>query len=135
MSRQYLVDAALKLTLALPNGAATTTSTGLDLGDSSGDMRADVEVRLSLPALGVTPLADAKTMKIQVLGSANSDLSSPTILADQVLIQTGAGGVGAAAIATRYKPASNCPRYIFFKATGSASGDASASVLTAQLVF
>lgn len=135
MSRPLLADASLQVTKALPNGAAATTSDAIDLGNASGDFHADVELLIQVPALGATPMPDAKTMKFQVLGSDQSNLGSPVILADQILILTGAGGAGCAAGEARWKPPSNAPRYIGVKATGSASGDASGSSFTAKLVF
>lgn len=133
--KPLLADAGLKVTKALPNGAASVTTDAIDMGNSSGDFRADCELLIQAPAMGTTPMGDAKTMKYQVLGSANSDLSAPTILADQILIQTGAGGAGCAAAEARWRPPSNCPRYIGVKATGSTTGDASGSSVTAKLVF
>jgi hypothetical protein len=133
--KPLLGDAALKVTKALPSGAASTTTDAIDLGDASGDFRADCELLIQAPAMGVTPMADAKTMTYQVLGSVNSDLSSPFILADKIIVQTGAGGVGCAAAEGRWKPPSNAPRYIGVKATGSTTGDASGSSVVAKLVF
>jgi len=135
MTRPLLADAALLVTKALPNGAAATTSDAIDLGDASGDFRAATELLIKAPALGATPLPDTKTMTYQIIGSSASNLSGATILADQVLVQTGADGAGAAAAEARWRPPSNAPRYIAVKATGSASGDASGSSFTAQLVF
>ena len=127
-------DAFLKVTKALPNGAAATTSDFIDTGKgtSYGRQLAEVEFLITAPALGATPLPDAKTMKFDVLTSANSDGSSPTTLMPTVITQTGAGGVGASAATYRFKVPSDAARYVGVKATGSASGDASGSSFTVE---
>lgn len=136
MSRPILADTQLKVTKALPNGAASTTSDAIDLASgTNGDFLAPCELLISAPALGVTPLPDAKTMKYSVVHSVNADLSSPATLAPDVLTQTGAGGAGAAAATFRFRLPTDVRRYIGVKATGSASGDASGSSMTAQLLF
>jgi hypothetical protein len=136
MSKPLVGDAQLKVTKALPNGAASTTTDAINLVTSTnGDFIANAELLISAPALGATPLPDAKTMKYSVVHSVNSDLSSPATLAADVLIQTGAGGVGAAAATARFRLPSDVRQYVGVKATGSASGDASGSSMTVQLLF
>jgi hypothetical protein len=78
---------------------------------------------------------DTRTMTYDVISSASSDLSSPTTIGTAVIIQTGAGGVGAATTTARYKPASNCARYIGLKVTSGASiTDSSAVSATLEFV-
>lgn len=129
-------DAALSVTKALPNGAATTSSDGLDLGiGANGDFLTDCELLIESPALAVGPMADAKTMKFSVYHDTASGFGTEVLLAADVLVQTGAGGVGVAAKSARFRLPSSVSRYIRVKATGSASGDASGSSFTASLVF
>lgn len=129
-------DASLKKTKALPNGAASTTSDGIDLElTSRSDMVAQCELLISAPALGATPLPDTKTMKFDLLHSDNSDMSSPVTLAKEVIVQTGASSAGAVAATARYRLPTNVKRYVAAKATGSASGDASGSSFTVELLF
>lgn len=131
-----LKDAAVKQTKALPNGAASTTSDAIDLGHSTaGDFVADVEFKVSAPALGATPMPDAKTMKYSIVHSHNSDLSSPATLMTDIIVQTGAGGVGCAAADVTVRLPVDVRRYIGVKATGSGSGDASASSVTIEGLF
>lgn len=128
-------DSNLKVTKALPNGSANVTTDAIDLGNSSrGDFVAGVELLISAPAMGATPMPDAKTMKYDIIHSVNSDLSSPATLVAAAITQTGAGGVGCAAVEYRWKPPSNVRRYIGVKATGSASGDATGVSVTAELL-
>jgi len=128
-------DTGLKVTKALPNGAAAATSGAIDLGlTSRSDFVAPVELLLSAPALGATPLPDAKTMKYDLIHSDNSDLSSPATLVASAIVQTGAGGAGDVAATWRFKPPSNVKRYLGFKATGSGAGDASGSSGTLELL-
>jgi hypothetical protein len=129
-------DALQKVTKALPNGAASVTSDALDTQNSTrGNFQARCELLISAPALVVGDLGDGATMKYDVVESANADLSSPTVVAKEVLVQTGAGGAGAAAATARYRIKSDTKRYVGVKATNSAAGDASDKSLTAELVF
>lgn len=129
-------DSLLTVTRALPNGAAAVTSTALDTETvSPGRQLADFELLIEAPAMGATPMPNAKTMTYAVVTSANSDLSSPTVIADAVLVQTGAGGVGCAAATARFRLPTNAARYIGVRATGSAAGDATGSSVVASFVF
>lgn len=131
-----LKDALLKVTKALPNGAANVTSDSIDTGVSSrGTHLARCELLLSAPALNTTQQPDNKTMTYDILGSANADLSAPSITVAGVIVQTGAGGAGAAAKEYRFKLPTTGPRYWGFKATGSASGNATTASGTCELVF
>lgn len=131
-----LRDALLKVTKALPNGAASTTSDPIDLGHGSrGDFVADVEFKISAPALGTSPMGDAKTMKYDVITSDSSNMSGPTTVIAAAITQTGAGGVGAAAATYTFKLPVDVQRYVAVKSTGSTTGDASASSVTLEAVF
>ena len=135
MNPPNVKDASLKVTRLLPNGAAAVTSTSIDTGTNpTGDQLAPVEFLITGPAMGVTPMPNAKTMTYAVVTSASADLSSPTVLYDGVLIQTGAGGVGCAAGTARFRLPSTAQRYIGLRATGSAAGDATASSATLEIV-
>lgn len=131
-----LKDELLKVTKALPAGAASTTSDAIDTGKSSrGDHAARAELLLTYPDLTLLQLPNTKTMTYQILGSENADLSDPTITAT-VVTQTGATGTDPAEGGTvRYGLPSDGPRYWGAKATGLATGDGSASSMTLQLVF
>lgn len=127
-SSPNLQDSSLTVTRALPATATTVTSTAIDTGAAGPNdyQPARIEYLLTAPALNVTQLPNAATMTYAVIGSANSDLSSPTTLFFTVITQTGAGGVGAAAPTPyRFRLASNAPRYIGFTATGVGNGDCS----------
>lgn len=129
-------DNALKLTKALPNGAAAVTSDALDLQlGSRGDHVVNVELVISAPAMGATPMPDDKTMKYDIIHSDNADLGTPSTLVAAAITQTGAGGVGCAAAEYRFRFPVDVKRYVGVKATGSASGNATTASLTAELVF
>lgn len=134
--KPQLADSSLKVTVAMPNGAANVTTPSIDLGHSTaGDVPRETELLIKAPALAVGVLADAATCKYDVVTSASSDLSSPVTLAKEVLVQTGAGGAGAVAAEGRFRFATGTLRYVGVKATKSGNGDASGSTLTVQLVF
>jgi hypothetical protein len=128
-------DALNKVTRALPTGASSVTSTAITLGNSTrGDFVAEVECLVTAPALAVGQLANASTMTYDIVHSVNSDLSSPATIAPGVIVQTGAGGVGAAAATFRWVPPTNVRGYIGLKATNSAAADASAASATLELL-
>ena len=129
-------DSAVKVTKALPNGAATVASDGIDLGHGTkGDFLAACELEIAAPALAVADLANGDTMTYDVYHDTASDFSSETLLMDNVITQTGAGGAGAAAQTVAVRLPVDVKRYVRVKATNSAAGDASDKSLTARLRF
>lgn len=131
-----LKDNLLKVTKALPNGAADVTTDAIDLGHgAAGDFVAGAELLITAPALVVGDLANAATMKYDIIHSDNADLSSPSTLVTAAITQTGAGGVGAAAATYYWHPPIDVKRYIGVKATNSGAGDASDKSFTAELVL
>jgi hypothetical protein len=129
-------DAKLIQTKALPNGAANTSIDGFDLKlGPKGDFLSDCELLIEAPVLGVTPLPNSKTMIYSVEHSDTADFASPVLMADRVIVQTGAGGEGDVAKSARFRLPSNVKRFVRVKATGSASGDASTASFTVSIVF
>jgi hypothetical protein len=131
-----VTDAELRVSRALPTGASAVTATGIDLGHgTTGRNVADFELLLTAPALAVGQLANTSTMTYAIVTSANSDMSSPTVINSAALVQTGAGGVGAAGNTLRFRLPTNCQRYVSVRATNSAAADASAASYTLELKF
>lgn len=130
-------DANLIQTKALPSGASSVYTDGIDLGalNARGARLADCEMLVSAPALAVGELANASTMKYDIQTDDDSAFGSPTTVALEVIVQTGAGGVGDAADSFRYKIPSDSERYIRIKATNSHAADASAKSMTMELLF
>lgn len=130
-------DALLIETEALPNGASSTQTDGFDLGPltQNGARLEEIEAEVIAPALTTADLGDAATMTYSIETDATSTFGSPTVLNSALIVQTGAGGAGAAAASARFKIPSDCERYIRAKATNSAAGDASDKSLTFQLLF
>jgi hypothetical protein len=137
MSGFRVRDASFARTKALPNGAATTTTDAIDLdaGGSRADFVANTELQINAPALGTSPMPDAKTMSYDVIHSDNSDLSSPTVIGGAVVLQTGASGAGAAAATGRFRFPTNVKRYVGVRAVGSTTGNASGSSFSTDLYF
>ena len=129
-------DAALIKTRALPTGASSVTSDPIDLehGDR-GDVVAEFEVVVEAPALAVGQLANASTMKYDIVGSSNSNMSSPVTLHKECIVQTGASSAGAIAGTFVGRLSLDAPRYVAVKATNSAAADASAASVTIALKF
>ena len=89
-----MYDANLEKSIALPNGAATVTADGLDLGNTiNGDFVARCELQIVGPLLAVGELANGSTMSYDIYHAVSSDFSDEVLLAGSVLVQTGAGGV------------------------------------------
>ncbi len=131
-------DASCKLTRALPASNTTvTTATSLETGKvtAAGHTPGTVEYLLTAPALTVGQLANASTMTYNIIVSANSNLSSPTTLIAGAIVQTGAGGAGAAGNTYRFRLPSNTSAYVGFTATNSAAADASAASATLEQLF
>jgi hypothetical protein len=128
-----ITDGLLKVTKALPNGAATVYSDGLDLG--GGDIVAPFEVKISAPALVVGDLGNADTMKYSLQMDTDPAFGSPTELLDDLIIQTGANGAGAAAATKTVRLPVATERYLRLKVVNSAAGDASDKSATLELLF
>jgi len=100
----YATDASLTVTGALPAAAGATYTSSIDTGNSAYADNAQVmEWEIDAPALTVTQLPNAATVSYAVVMSASSNLSSPVLIYDNVLVQTGAGGAGAAASTVRFR--------------------------------
>jgi hypothetical protein len=123
-------------TKALPNGAATVSSDGFDLGvGSKGDVGGNFELQIEAPALVVGDLGNGDTMKYDVYHDTAVGFGTEALLMRDVIVQTGAGGAGAAAATARVRLPVDCNRYVRVKATNSAAGDASDKSMTVRLVF
>lgn len=130
-------DALKKETKALPAGAASTTTDAIDLENTSRALQpGDLELLLTYPALALAALPDTKTMSYSIICSANADLSDPTVIFPNVVVQTGATANATASGGTfRTRIPSNGARYWGAKATGVSTVDGSASEMTLELVF
>lgn len=129
-------DALLKKTKALPTGASAVTSDSIDLQHTGlGSNVADYEFLVEAPAVTTGMLGDAATIKYDLMTSDSSDMSSPTTAIKEVIVQTGAGGAGAAAATQRVRLPTDCKRYVAIKATKSATGDASSVSVTLSMKF
>lgn len=121
-------DALLNSSTALPNGTNSVYSGAIDTGNTTGDFVAPIQITITAPALGVTPLPDAKTMKFDVVSATASDLTTgQQIEYPAIITQTGASNAGSVAASKSFTLTTGCKRYVGVKATGSAAGDASGS--------
>jgi hypothetical protein len=133
MTKPTMRDASASVTRSLPNGAANVSSTPIDLmAGANSDFVAPVELIITAPAVNATQLPDTQTLTYELEHSADNSSWSP--LARQVIIQTGAGGAGAAGSAKRFKPPTDVFRYVRLKATKSGTGDASGAEAVMALV-
>lgn len=131
-------DALKKVTRALPAAASSTVnSTGIDLEEGTrGDFLADCEVLVSAPALNTTILPDTKTMTYSIQHDTDSAFGTAVTIANALITQTGAGGVGAAATTARFRLPTNVKQFIRLQITsGALTTDASATSATMELVF
>lgn len=135
-------DANLKLTLALPNAASTTVNTTSSLdteATSFADFLARVAVVITAPALNTTVLPDTKTMTYNLIASNNSNLAGAVVV-QQAVLQTGAGGAGAALATNRIRLPENISsgygRYLGLQAvSGANTTNAAGSSATMQMFF
>lgn len=132
------VDPSVTQSKALPSSGGTSTSTdGIDVGNSSvGDFVAGCELLITAPALATGELPDGETITYKVEHDTDSAFGTVETLYDTVLVQTGAGGAGAAADTVRVRLPSDVKTHVRVTATSSATaGDCSGESVTAQLVF
>lgn len=129
-------DAQLKQTLQLADDNTEVQSDPIDLGlTSRSDFVAHCEVLVTAPALATGELGDADTMTYAIEHDTDPEFGSKEVLFPQVIVQTGAGGAGAAAASKRVRLPSNVKRYIRLTAINSDNLDASAKSATLELVF
>jgi hypothetical protein len=129
-------DALLSNTTALPSSASSTVhAASFDLENGPfGDAVADFQFNVSIPALNATELPNGDTLTVDIEHSL--DNSSWTTLIPQVLVATGAGGVGAAAATFATRLPVDVNRYVRSSATtGSGTGTMAASNMTCWLSF
>ena len=130
-----LKDIQVKGTRARPSAASTTVDgAAIDLGHGSfGDFVAPAEFKLTAPALTTTMAPDTRTMTYSIIHSDNADLSSPTIIDSACIVQTGAGGAGAATTSITWRPPVDVKRYIGVRVVSGASiADSSAVSATLE---
>lgn len=125
-----LGDKLLTVTKALPNGAASITTDGIDLETTGGEFLADVEFEVIAPALNSTLLPDTQTITYIVETSADAAFGAITTFISSLMVQTGAGGVGAAAVTKRFRLPTTALRYVRIKATKTGAANASTASVT-----
>jgi microcystin-dependent protein len=130
-----LPDANMQLTLAGPAAASSTvvSSAGFDTGETTAlaFQSGDFEWQLTAPALSATILPNGDTMTTNIVAADNAAMSTNlTVLAS--IVQTGAGGAGAASASIRYRLPSVCQRFIGIQ-TVSGSGTTTAAGVSATL--
>lgn len=132
-----MADAKLAVTRLLPAAAsATVNSLGIDLETGTrSDFVAPTEILVSAPALSTTIAPDTRTMTYHVQHDTDPAFGTAVTIANSLIVQTGAGGVGAAATTARFKLPSNVKRYIRLQiVSGASTTDASALSATMQLL-
>lgn len=135
MTRQ-IKDALLSQSIALPTGASSVNTAPIDLEQTSrADFVAGVDILIEAPILAVGELANGSTMTYTLQHDTDVAFGSAVDLYPGVLVQTGAGGNGAAAASKRVALPSDVKRYIRLRATNSAAANASAKSATIGLRF
>jgi len=131
-------DAQVKNTRALPAAASTTVDgAAIDLGHGSfGDFVASMELKLSAPAVTTTMAPDTRTFTYSIIESDSSNLGTPSIIHSAVIVQTGAGGAGAAAADVTVRLPVNVKRYVGVRiVSGASTADASAVSATLEALL
>lgn len=133
-----LGDKLLRATRALPASAsATVDGAAIDLQNSArGEFVAECQLKLSAPAVNTTMAPDTRTFTYSIITSDQANLGSPTVLYPSVIVQTGAGGAGAAAATHVCRLPTNVKRYVGVRiVSGASTTDASAVAATVELLF
>lgn len=119
-------DGSMTRSAALPNGANTTQTSGVDLGGSSRGHLPLTEFQIDSPALTTSQLGDGQILRFDLQHSDASDFTgAETLFA--IGTQVGAGGEGAAALSKRNALPSGCKRYVRAAAVKSGASNASAA--------
>lgn len=126
-------DAALQRTKALPAAASSSVSCDpIDLQNGpDGHLIAPCLLRVLAPALNDTILPDTRTATYIIEHAdtlSGGALSSPVTLYSSFILQTGAGGAGAAAVTKDFRLPPNVKRYVGVKCTFGASTTTGAAV-------
>lgn len=118
-------DALLKQTLTLPNGAATTTSSAIDLGAGPKEAT-DIELVFNAATLSLTLLPNTQTITFS-LEFSDTEAFSTVRKTVSLGVQTGATGTDpcAAISNVRHRCASNEHRYARIKAVKTGAADSS----------
>ena len=75
-------------------------------------------------------------MKYDIVWADSADLqTNPVTYITSAIVQTGAGGAGAAGQTFRFRLPSTAKRYVGFKATNSAAGNASGANATLEVLL
>lgn len=133
-------DAALQRTKPLPAAAAASTSCDpIDLQNgANGHFIAPALLRVLAPAQNATMLPDTRTATYIIEHAdalSGGALSSPVTLYSSFILQTGAGGVGAAAVTKDFRLPPNVKRYVGVKCTlGASTADSSAVSFVVDLL-
>jgi hypothetical protein len=131
-----LTDTLTRVTKALPNGANTITTDGIDLGHGTrGDFLANCELKVTVPALSTTELPDTQTVTYSVEHDDAANFGTVSTLFASIAVQTGAGGAGAAGSTPTFRLPVDVKRYIRVKAVKTGAANASTSSVVAELVF
>lgn len=133
-----LGDASLSQSITLPNGANTTYSSGIDLQNSArGHFPGDCEVVVTAPTLTTSQLGDGQTITYSLQHDTASDFSGAATVEGygSLLVQTGAGGAGAAGDEIRVRLPSSVNRYLRLKAVKTGASNASTATGTIALGF
>lgn len=133
LNQRTLKDLNLQAIKALPAAGATNYSAAIDTANVNPGRLYDVELLIELPA---TPsLVDAKTITLQVQDSADG-VTFANVADIPAQVATGAGGVGAAALAYQCKLPIGLRRYVRLANTVlAAGGDSTAISSSLSFVF
>lgn len=131
-----LKDAELSVTDNMPGATASADLGDFDIGNSErGDFVAGCEILVESPALTTAELPNTETITVDVTASGDAAFATERVIANDVPLQLGAGGAGAAAGKARVRLPTDCPRYVRVALTNSGAGNPSAKEATASLVF
>lgn len=135
-------DAALRQSKALPAAASGNTITNpINVYNTpQGHFLAGCELEVSAPALTTTMLPDTRTATYDLLHSdevnVDGTIKGPVVLQAGFILQTGAGGAGAAAVTKKIRPQTSIKKFVALRCTlGASTTDSSARSMTLDMLF
>lgn len=121
------------VSVALPNGAATTRTSGHDLSASPRSVfMAPAELVVAVPALTAGELPAGNTITFHIEHAAQANFADSVELAR--VGQVDGSAAGAAAVVFRYKPPTHIRRYVRLACTKTGTSDASTKAAQLDIV-
>jgi hypothetical protein len=122
-------------TANLPNGATTVTGAPQDLTSFAMFLGDSGQITITAPALTTAELPDGQTMTYSIEGYKDSSFHDPVPLLPAAVVQTGAGGAGAAGQSVTLSIPRKLLRWLRVSIVNSGAGNPSAKTVSLDIEY